>query len=132
MTVPIMVNLPDDVYQSLVRTSSKSGMQVHVMIEKAVTQSVRYPQARRRKSPDGSKRAYHRATPDLLEAVRHMNAAGLSDTAIAEKLELGQPTISAWRRKLGLNSPSTHARRQPSKPTRAAAAGGLVELAGVK
>ncbi|MDF2507266.1 MAG: hypothetical protein K0Q52_1125 [Microbacterium sp.] len=113
MTVSVVVKLPDDVYLALMKIADRHETQVHALIAARVTSSIRNARpAKKSRSKEGARR-YTRSTPHLLEQVATLNGRGMSDTAIAEQLGVGQPTVSAWRRGLGLKSPSTYARREP-------------------
>lgn len=90
-TVPVAINLPRDVYLALLDRADIEGVQVHHLIEHAVTESVR-------------KRRRSKITQAMSEAIWHMSKAGRSDAWIARKLGVGQVTVSTHRAALGLPS----------------------------
>lgn len=89
MSVRLVIELPDDVYQVLADRAEVDETQVHKMIAAGVTKSVR----RRRNS---------KITREVSEAIWNMARAGLSDTRIAKKLGLAQATVSNHRQALGV------------------------------
>ena len=96
MTVAVLLNLPDDVYLALAKTAGKHDTQVHKLLEHNVIRTVRQPKQKATRT---------RFPAEVLEAIRHMNAAGLSDAAIGKKLGIAQSSVSRHRGRMGLEPP---------------------------
>jgi hypothetical protein len=99
VTVAVLLNLPDDVYLALSAKATKNDTQVHIMIERVVTHSVRKPAAKPRPAPRPP-----RDSTD--ERIVELNASGHGDNQISKIIGLHQTTVSGRRRAMGLESPT--------------------------
>lgn len=96
--VSIMINLPADVYRALIPKAAKRDVQVHHLIEDAITRSVR----------EGRKQVKPPREPqdDVDRRIVELNAAGHGDNQISKLIGMGQTSVSRRRRAMGIESPT--------------------------
>lgn len=98
MTVTIAVDLPDDVYLSLIPHADRSGVQVRKLVAAAVTRSVRGENAPR----VASAKPRRAATDAEVKRITELHARGWSDRRISVAVERSHVHIGNVRRRLGL------------------------------
>ncbi|GAA1915098.1 hypothetical protein GCM10009775_04410 [Microbacterium aoyamense] len=96
--VPVTCYFTAESYRRLAKIAEKNGTQVHRLIERDVDRALNGGP----RPPDAPRKYRQHYSEDMLEAIRHMHAAQMTDGAIAKKLGLSQANLSRRLRKMGL------------------------------